>query len=69
MDVKKIAMNPLSVKNNDSHSKKWVIVIFYTMEYQNNGKSNYENDSHLWLDASVILEIVNFQSFVVNAKR
>lgn len=32
--------SPLGAKNNDSHSEKQAIVIFYTMEYPKRGKSN-----------------------------
>ena len=32
--------SPLGAKNNDSHSKKQAIVIFYTIEYRKCGNSN-----------------------------
>ena len=60
--------NPLGAKNNDSTSQKWVIVIFYTMEYRKCGNFNSKNDSRLRVGASAFLKCVDFMAFAVNVK-
>ena len=60
--------NPLGAKNNDSHSQKQAIVIFYTMEYRKCGNFNSKNDSRPCMGASAILKSVYFRAFAVNVK-
>ena len=60
--------NPMGAKNNDSHLKKWVIVIFYTMEYRKCGNSNSKNDSRPCMGASAFMKSVDFRAFAVNVK-
>ncbi len=58
----------MGAKNNDSTSEKWVIVKFYTMEYQKCGKSNSKNDSRPCMGASAIPQSVDFRAFAVSVK-
>ena len=60
--------NPLGAKNNDSHSQKQAIVIFYTMKYRKSGNFNSKNDSRLCRGASAILKSVDFTAFAENVK-
>lgn len=51
----------MGAKNNDSHSEKWVIVIFCIIEYRRCGNSNSKNDSRPCTGASAILKSVDFK--------
>jgi hypothetical protein len=58
----------LGAKNNDSHSEKQAIVIFYTMEYRKCGNFNSKNDSRPCMGASAFLKSVDFTAFEINVK-
>ncbi len=60
--------HPLGARNNDSFTKKWLIVKFYIMKYRKCGNSNSKNDSRLCVGASAILKSVDFRAFAVNVK-
>lgn len=60
--------NPLSAKNNDRHSQKQAIVIFYTMKYRKCGNFNSKNDSRPCMGASAILKSIDFRAFEINVK-
>ena len=58
----------MGAKNNDSLTKKWLIVKFYTQEYRKCDNSNSKNDSRLWVGAYDFLKSVDFRAFAVNVK-
>ena len=58
----------LGAKNNDSHSEKQAIVIFYTMEYRKCDNFNSKNDSRPCMGAFAIPQSVDFWAFEISVK-